>query len=283
MKSALLSYEDLNTILKQNADDVVLLDATFVLPNTPIDPQLMFQNKRIGHAQFFDIDEIADQSSPLPHMLPSADTFAAKVSDLGISNKDKIIIYGQTGLALGPARAWWMFRTFGHDNVFILNGSLTHWEQQGFPIITQPPSQRAETNFTACFNPDRVVSMSDLSNISAKADTPILDARPAERFSGQMSEPRAGMRSGHIPNSTNIPTGHLINGQTGGLKEKEELMEIIPDNFLNSQTSAVMTCGSGVTACVIALAFHELGKDNWRIYDGSWSEWGSSDQPVTVG
>ena len=185
MQSALIEYEELNTLLSQNAENLVLLDATFVLPNTPIDPYLIYRNKRIDHAQFFDIDDIADQDSNLPHMLPSQNVFEEKVSELGISNDSKVIIYGQGGLALGPARAWWMFRIFGHDNVFILNGGMMDWEEKGFPIVTNPPVNLPKGKFSGNYNPDRVVDINKVCEVCESKTAPILDARPAERFSGQ--------------------------------------------------------------------------------------------------
>lgn len=280
MQSALIEYEELNRLLSENAEDLVLLDATFVLPNTPIDPNLIFQNKRIGHAQFFDIDKIADHNCDLPHMLPSQDVFEEKVSKLGISNNSKVVIYGQTGIALGPARAWWMFRIFSHDNVFILNGSMQDWEEKGFPVEMSAPKEMSLGKFKSKYNPDRVVSMDQVSKASEHKSCLIFDARPPERFSGQAEEPRPGMRSGHIPNSDNIPAGKLINPKTGGLRDKQDLAGVIPDEALHSPSAPIMTCGSGVTACVIALAFYELGSDQWCIYDGSWSEWGQSDYPI---
>lgn len=279
MQSALLSYDDAEK--QRQSENVLFLDATFVLPGTPVDPKLMYRNKRIGNAQFFDVDEIADQSSSLPHMLPDQPTFEREVAKLGVSNDTTLIIYGQNGLALGPARAWWMFRIFGHENVFILNGSMNDWEAQGFPVETSEPIIPEKGNYQAKFHREKVVNIEQVNEISSKGHAPILDARPAERFYGEATEPRPGMRSGHIPNSINIPTGTLINPATGGLKEKSELQGCICDEVLkNKNVAPIMTCGSGVTACVIALAFYELGHDNWQIYDGSWTEWGASDYPI---
>ena len=183
---------------------------------------------------------------------------------------------------MGPARAWWMFRSFGHKDVSILNGSMAHWENQGFPVNSNEPETPAPSSYNAILNKDMVVDIDQVMDISASQSAPILDARPAERFSGQAEEPRPGMRSGHIPNSRNIQTGSLINPNSGGLKNNEELKEIIANDILETSASPVMTCGSGVTACVIALACYQLGREDWRIYDGSWSEWGQSNHPVAT-
>ncbi len=280
MKSALISYKELENLIQADDGQLVLLDATFVLPNSPVDPYVMYQHKRIGNAVFFDIDQVADHNSSLPHMLPSAADFEEMVSAMGISNDSRIIVYGQAGLALGPARVWWMFKIFGHDCVSILNGSMMDWEEKGYPVNTDAPSMPQAASFKAKFNSDMVVDIDQVDQISQHRAAHILDARPAERFSGLAQEPRAGMRSGHIPNSINIPTGTLIDPQTGGLKDTNQLTKVIPLDILQADAPPVMTCGSGVTACVIALAFHELGHGDFRIYDGSWSEWGQSEKII---
>lgn len=278
MASALLSYEQVNALMGQ--DNVVLLDATFVLPNTPVDPYLFYKNKRIGNAQFFDVDEVADKTSSLPHMLPTPEFFAECVGKMGISNNTKVIIYGQSGIALGPARAWWMFKAFGHQDVYILNGSLQDWENQGYSVEISEPEEPVVQSYTASLNPNVVVDIDQVMDISLQKSAPILDARPKDRFDGVAPEPREGMRGGHIPNSCCLPAGSLINPQTGGLKSPEALQELIDEKHLKGAPTPVMTCGSGVTACLIGLAFYELGRNDFKIYDGSWSEWGMSDRPV---
>ncbi len=281
MTSALMSCEELHNLISGSDTDLVILDATFALPNTPVDPDLFYQNKRIGNAQYFNVDEVADKTSPLPHMLPTAEYFAECVGAMGISNQTKVIIYGQSDIAMGPARAWWMFRAFGHEDVFVLNGSLQDWEyNKGFSVQTSCPLPSESKKYNASLNPACVVSMDEVAEISLQNLAPILDARPQERFDGKMPEPRAGLKSGHIPNSCCLPAGFLIDPQTGGLRPVSELRELFEEGHLKGAPPPVMTCGSGVTACLLGLTFHELGREDFRIYDGSWSEWGASELPI---
>ncbi|MCB9963803.1 MAG: sulfurtransferase [Rhodospirillales bacterium] len=282
--TALLSFDELRQIASREQADfsggrVVILDATFILPGTS--ETTAYQNfcqARIATAQFFDIDDIADLKSDLPHMLPSPEVFSQKVSALGISNESHVIIYGQNGIAMGPARAWWMFRAFGHENVQILNGSLASWKASGGSLVTtgqpaEPPSLPSQP-FHAVFHPELVCARCEVEDISTRRAAPILDARPAPRFDGIMPEPRPGLALGHIPGSRNIPAGNLVDGETGCLKNKSDLQHYFDDDILQAEIAPVMTCGSGVTACVIALALYELGRSDAKVYDGSWAEWG---------
>ncbi len=251
--------------------DVKIIDASFVLPTSPENPHLNYQQRRIGEAAFFDIHKICDQDCSLPHMLPSLQMFEAYVSGLGISNDDLVVIYGQSGMVMGPARAWWMFRVFGHYNVCILNGGLPLWARENYPLNSGMPCAIDPGVFNGGFRVDLVLDLKEVKSSIEKAGVQILDARPAERFSGKMEEPRAGMRSGHMPGSVNIPCMSLIDQETGMLRSKEELREILGEY---SDLEIITTCGSGVTACVIALAFHALDRADIPVYDGSWSEYG---------
>lgn len=265
----------------KNAPNIKLIDGSFVLPTSTENPNQNFSRKRIGDATFFDIKDIAEQTSPLPHMLPTEDHFASAVSKLGISNEDFIVVYGQSGIVMGPARVWWMFRVFGHDNVCVLNGGLPAWVKEGYPLNTEPPRIHENKDFKAELNNDLVRGLTDVE-AALNSNTHILDARPATRFSGETAEPRAGMRSGHIPGSKNLPCTDLINKETGKLKSSDELDDIFHALSYKMGDKTITTCGSGVTACVIALAMFKLGHKNIPVYDGSWSEWGneSSGTPI---
>ncbi|GJL84692.1 MAG: thiosulfate sulfurtransferase [Micavibrio sp.] len=261
---------------------VKLIDATFVMPGAADNPRTNWKKKRIGNAAFFDIDEIADQNTDLPHMLPSPEEFERAVSAMGIRDNHMVVVYGQSGMVMGPARAWWMFRTFGHDKVCVLNGGLPAWLKEGYKLNTEPPQTPTPSNFKAFFRPELVRNMHDITK-AFKEDkegkrnqgetVSIFDARPAPRFNGTAPEPRAGLRSGHIPGSRNIQASDLVYMENGKLKPYEELYEIFIEAGYVPGTPAITTCGSGVTACLIALALHNQGF-NASVYDGSWAEWG---------
>lgn len=267
-QSALISATDLQKII--TAPTTKILDASYGLPALPV---------RIAEARDFDIDDVADPAAPLTHTVPSAAVFAQKVSALGISNGDTVVIYDRAGMHMAAARAWWMFRLFGHDNVRILNGGLPAWVGAGLPVTPKPDTLPpvAAGNFTADFNPALLKLQSDiLENITEKTFT-LLDARDARRYSGDMAEPRAGMQSGHVPGSLSIPFPELLNDDSGLLRSPAEIKAIFAEKNIDLTRPAACTCGSGVTACVVALALHEIGHTDAAVYDGSWSEWGAND------
>lgn len=266
---ALIEPEELLALLNAEDGNLRLLDATYAMGG-PVDPRQVHAACHIGNARFFDIDEVADQDSDLPHMLPDPASFAAAVAALGISNDDTVVIYDQDGLAFAAARAWWMFRVFGHDRVRVLNGGLPWWRAQGYPVNDTPVTP-APGHFKAALRPELVKSKEDVLQATTQPDIQIIDARAAARFGGTMPEPRAGLRAGHIPGSRNLPYTMVVDGTTGRLKERSELESLLKDF---QQKPAIASCGSGVTACVLALAFHTTGKADVAIYDGSWSEWG---------
>ncbi|MDP2204890.1 MAG: sulfurtransferase [Alphaproteobacteria bacterium] len=267
-QSALISASDLQKIM--TATTTKIIDASYSLPPLPV---------RIAEARDFDIDDIADPAAPLSHTVPSADVFAQKVSALGISNGDTVIIYDRAGMHMAAARAWWMFRLFGHDNVRILNGGLPAWVGAGLPVTPKPDSlpPAVAGNFTAAFNPALLKLQGDiLENITAKTFT-LLDARDARRYSGDMAEPRPGMQSGHVPGSYSMPFPEFVNDDSGLLRSPAEIKAILAEKNIDLTRPAACTCGSGVTACVVALALHEIGHTDAAVYDGSWSEWGADE------
>ncbi|MDB2682654.1 rhodanese-like domain-containing protein [Alphaproteobacteria bacterium] len=280
--AGIIEPEQLKELL-ESGSAVRVLDATFVLPGSDVDPQKVFAAKRIGDAAFFDVHEIADKDCALPHMLPSPEEFAVAVSALGISNDDFVIVYAQHGMVMGPARAWWMFRVFGHDRVCVLNGGLPAWEAAGLEIHTGAPVGSAPSSqpFKADFRADLVADINKMQELS-ECGAQIYDARPMARFSGEATEPRAGMRSGHIPGSSCVPASSLVDGESGKMKPLDVLQRIFDESGLDRSQPIHATCGSGVTACMLALALFALGSKDVVVYDGSWSEWGCESQSTPV-
>ena len=274
MNSGLIQPSELHQLMHAVAP-VRLVDASYVLGGpVPIEP---FNHKRIGDAVFFDIDGISDKSSPLPHMLPSPADFEKAVGPLGISNDDFIVIYGQTQKHFGPARAWWTFRVFGHDNVCVLDGGLPAWECEVYAVNTDAPVKLPPATFKAKYRPELVADLKQMQAGGAQ----IFDARPPDRFDGRTPEPRPNLHSGHIPGSVNTPGSVFTDPSTNKLKSKTELEQILAG--YQPGKPAYATCGSGVTACVIALALHTLGHKDIAVYDGSWAEWGAIGAKRPVG
>jgi thiosulfate/3-mercaptopyruvate sulfurtransferase len=214
-------------------------------------------------------------------MLPRPEVFASRVRKLGIGDGSRIVVYDNQGIFTGP-RVWWTFRVMGHDDVFILDGGFPAWERGGYPIEDGPPPKPPERHFTARMRSDLVRSIEDVRK-RIDAGAPILDARPALRFRGEAPEPRAGLRGGHMPGALSVPFATLIN-ESGELRPSAELRDIFAAAKVGVQQSAVCSCGSGITAAVIALALARLGKWDAAVYDGSWTEWGGrEDTPIVTG
>jgi thiosulfate/3-mercaptopyruvate sulfurtransferase len=265
-----------------DAPDIRVLDGTWFMPNDPRDAKALYEERRIPGAIFFEIDAIADTSSGLPHMLPSPEMFSSRMKKLGIGDGVRVVVYDNHGL-FSAARVWWTFRAMGHEDVAVLDGGFPAWEAQGYPIETGAPMTRGERHFTARFRADLVRNLDDMRRVVETGSATIMDARPAGRFTGETAEPRAGLRGGHMPGSRSTPTALLVNEQ-GFLRPKAELEAAFANAGADLRKQLICTCGSGLTAAVIALALARVGRWDAAIYDGSWTEWGAqTDTPVVTG
>ena len=260
-------------------ENVKVLDGSFYLPAEQRDAQAEFAAAHIPGARFFDIDRISDRSSALPHMFPDEATFGAAVGAMGIGNDDMVVCY-DGGKKTGAGRVWWMFRAFGHARVAILDGGMNKWRSEGRAIesVSQPAGEKT---YVARFDPTMVRSRAQVLEIIDKGDRQILDARSAGRFSGREAEPRAGMRSGHMPGAFNLPYTELLSTD-GTLRPRNELEAAFATAGVDLKRPIVTSCGSGVSATVLLLALHVLGHTDLSLYDGSWSEWGGRDDTPIV-
>lgn len=265
-----------------DAPDLRVIDASWFMPSDARNAKALYAERRIPGAIFFDIDAIADRSTDLPHMLPSPEQFASQMRKLGIGDGMRLIIYDNAGL-FSAARAWWSFRAMGHEDVAVLDGGFPAWEAGGHPVETDLPQKRGERHFTARLRTDLVRDLTDMRRLVDAGGAAILDARPAPRFRGEAAEPRAGLRSGHMPGALSTPSSALVNEQ-GQLRSKDELAAIFSSAGADLSRAPVCTCGSGVTAAIIALALARLGRWDAAVYDGSWAEWGAqADAPLATG
>ncbi len=270
--------------LAAHLDDaaVTILDGSFTLPGVSPTAQEQYARRHIPGAVFFDIDDISDHSNPLPHMLPSPEEFARRAGALGIGDAQKVVVYDIAGLGSGP-RVWWMLRLFGHKDVAILDGGLPKWLAEGRPVTDAVPRPAAR-RFTPRFDPARVRSKADLvANLVSKREL-VADARTAGRFAGTAPEPRPGLRGGHIPGSVNLPSDQFSDPKARTVLPAETIEARLKAAGLGRDRPVVASCGSGVSACVIAFGMHLVGWPDAAIYDGSWSEWGlPGDTPVATG
>jgi thiosulfate/3-mercaptopyruvate sulfurtransferase len=256
---------------------VKILDASFKLPGVTPLPKEDFVAAHIPGAAFFDVDAVSDHANPLPHMFPSAEQFGRDVGALGIGNGDTVVLYDAGGWVAAP-RAWWMFLSFGHKDVRILDGGLKKWLAEGRPVEKGEASPKP-TTFTASFDPAYVRSKEQLAdNLTSKAEQ-VVDARPRERFEGTVAEPRPGLRGGHIPGSRSVPYARLFDAATGVMRPLPELKVAFDQAGVDLGRPVVTSCGSGVSAAVLTLALYRLGVRGSALYDGSWSEWGLQDGP----
>jgi thiosulfate/3-mercaptopyruvate sulfurtransferase len=255
------------------APDLVIVDASWHMPSDGRDPRNEYLEEHIPSAVFFDIDEIADTKNPLPHMLPPPEKFSSRMRSMGIGDGSRIVVYDSKGV-FSAARVWWTFRVMGVADVSVLNGGLPKWKREGRPLESGEPRIRTARHFTARRNADLVRDLSDMKALVKDRSAEIVDARAPDRFAGRVAEPRPGLRSGHIPGAHNLTYGRLIN-QDGTLKSASELETLLHEAGVDLGKPVVTSCGSGITASVLALALAVTGHRRTAVYDGSWSEWGA--------
>ena len=254
------------------APDIRILDASMYLPGDGRNGYELYNKAHIPGARFFDIDDIADSHSPLPHMLPPVEKFVSRVRKMGIGDGHRVIVYDQQGL-FSAARVWWTFRIFGHQDVAVLDGGLPKWLAGGHPVEEDEPDPR-ERHFTGRRNSAMVRDVTQIAGAAKLRAEQIVDARAPGRFRGDEPEPRAGLRSGHIPGSKNVHYGSLMNPD-GTMKDIDATRALFEAAGIDLKQPIVTTCGSGVTAAILTLALHRMGHTRNALYDGSWVEWGA--------
>jgi thiosulfate/3-mercaptopyruvate sulfurtransferase len=262
--------------------DLVVFDATKYLPNEPKDGRAEFLRAHIPGARYFDIDQIADTDTDLPHMVPTPGRFAKLMAGLGVGNASRVVFYDQKGLA-SAARGWWLMGLFGHDAAAVLDGGLPKWLRESRPTQDGEPAAPAAGEFRPDFRASQVRGVGDmLRNVLTRGEL-VLDARAAGRFTGAVPEPRAGMRSGHIPGSVSVPYTDLLH-EDGTFRSAGEMRGRFEVAGVDGARPLVTSCGSGVTACILTLGLRVAGFPEGAVYDGSWTEWGGrSDTPIEVG
>jgi len=257
------------------------VDATFYLPHLKRDARAEFEQAHVPGAVFFDIDAIADHANPLPHMLPDPKAFADAVGALGIATGDRVVVYGGRGL-IASARVWWTFRAFGHERVAVLDGGLARWKKEGRPVeagmATPTPRRFADT-----LGKDLVADLDRVRAIVQRRDAQLIDARSRGRFAATEPEFRPGLRGGHIPGSLNLPYNELFRSDDDLMLPTPQVADAFARAGLDRSRPVVATCGSGVSAAVLAFALYRLGQRDASVYDGSWTEWGGrADTPVAT-
>ena len=258
--------------------DLKVVDATFYLPHLGRDARAEFEQAHLPGAVFFDIDAIADHATALPHMLPETGAFADAVGALGIGTGDRVVAYGAPGL-IASARVWWTFRVFGHDRVAVLDGGSAKWKKEGRPLESGVPAP-APRRFAATRHEELVADLGRMREILERRDAQIVDARSRGRFAATEPEIRPGLRGGHVPGSVSLPYTELFSSD-GVLRPDADVRSAFQAAGLDLGRPVVATCGSGVSAAVLALAMYRLGRRDAAVYDGSWTEWGGrSDTPV---
>jgi thiosulfate/3-mercaptopyruvate sulfurtransferase len=262
--------------------DLVVFDATKYLPNEPKDGKAEFLRAHIPGARYFDIDQIADPDTELPHMVPTPGRFAKLMSQLGVGNTSRIVFYDQKGLA-SAARGWWLMGLFGHDDAAVLDGGLPKWLSESRPIGDGEPAAPTAADFRPDYRAGQLRGIGDLLRNVLTRNEQVLDARAAGRFTGAVPEPRAGMRSGHIPGSISLPYTELLHAD-GTFRPAGEVRGRFEAAGVDGSRPLVTSCGSGVTACILTLGLRVAGFPEGAVYDGSWTEWGGrSDTPIEVG
>ena len=262
--------------------DLIVFDATKYLPNENKDGRAEFLRAHIPGARYFDIDAVADTDTDLPHMVPTPGRFSKLLGAMGVSHDSRVVFYDQKGLA-SAARGWWMMGLFGHDRAAVLDGGLPKWQREGRKTEDGEPAAAKPAVFRPDYRATRLRGVGDvLGNVASRAEL-VLDARAAGRFTGEVPEPRAGMRSGHIPGSASLPYTDLLNAD-GTFRSLDAVRARLRAAGADGSRPVVTSCGSGVTACILTLALRIAGLPEGAVYDGSWTEWGGRpDTPVETG
>lgn len=264
--------------LRLDAPDMVIIDASWHLPTTKRDSRSEFASKHIPGARFYDLDAGSASDTLLPHMLPSAEKFSADMKALGVGDGKTVVVYDSVGL-FSAARLWWMLRVFGYEHVVVLNGGLKKWEAEGHPMSARTPSAAPLRKFIAKLDRNKVKSLSEVAAALKSKQTQIADARSPQRFSGEEPETRPGVRAGHMQGAHNLHYALLLNVD-GTMKKAKALREAFQQANLDLDRPVITSCGSGITAAILMLGLAELGVRDATLYDGSWAEWGASEQVV---
>lgn len=261
--------------------DLRILDASWFMPDDGRDARKGYDAAHIPGARFFDIDEISDTRSPLPHMAPPVEKFISRMRAMGVGDGHQVVVYDQVGVFSAP-RVWWLFRLMGKSDIAVLDGGLPKWIAEGREIEDLPPVMR-DRHITVQRQASLVKDVTQVAHAAKLGDQEIVDARAHDRFTGATPEPRPGLRSGHIPGSKNLPWQTVVTAD-GRLKSPEELRALFAAAQVDTTKPVICTCGSGVSASILALALERIGHRDWSVYDGSWSEWGMyNDLKVATG
>ncbi len=264
-----------------NDPDLRILDASWYLPSMGRDGAAEYQDAHIPGARYFDIDEISDQRSDLPHMAPPVEKFVSRMRKMGIGDGHQIVVYDGAGL-FSAARVWWLFRLMGKTDVAVLDGGFAKWQAEGRAVEDMPPMTR-DRHITVSRQSSLVRDVTQVAAASKLGTPQIVDARAADRFRGEGAEPRAGLRAGHIPGARNVPFKTLLNDDST-MKSVEDQRAVFEAAGVDLAKPVITSCGSGVTAAILSLALERIGHRNHSLYDGSWTEWGQYDDlPIATG